>query len=176
MDINKTLEELYRDASVPKIFSMEELLIYTNSTNNLELLKTAIINKSRFVSLRLNQSDRNCFILDSMLFKWFVRLNIRLAQKRIFRLDDHQIASLLSQLWDGSKWESTPNGALRWGQSLGLICHSLTRGQYVFPLAKILSFVKKSKLNTFSDILLEFGENQIWNKSLRKHLKPTFRT
>ncbi len=171
MDIKKIVNELYFFAQKPRIFSLREIADLSNFNVNPEELKNALISDSRFLHLNNRFNNENLFISDSALFSWFCRLNLRLAQIQQFKLKEYQVASLFNYIRHEDKLNSMPINAIHWGQRLGLICSALTRNQYVFPLAKILSFMKRGIIKIVGDVLIELCEDKIWNISLKNKAK-----
>lgn len=175
MSIAKAVNELYVFASELRAFRFDELLDFIDTDINSKALRKALLTKSRFICLLADSPDEDRFLLDSTLFHWFSRLNLRLAQIKKFRLSEQQLASTLSYLRRDGRWDSVPIEAVRWGQSLGLICKAYTKGYYVFPLARILSFMKSRDLTVIARLLLDFCESKIWMLSLKKLVKESLK-
>jgi hypothetical protein len=81
----------------------------------------------------------------------------------------------MNHLRKDGKWNVPPKEAIRWGQSLGLICTSYTTGQFVFPLARVLSFMKPGNIDIVTRLLTDLCEKQIWKLSLNKFLKESLK-
>jgi len=171
MDISETIRELYFFASAPRIFSLEELADFTDAPIELKSLKRALLHDSRFIAFPSKCSDKELFILDSVLFKWFIHLNIRLAKIRQFSLSKGQIISLFNQLRFGDRIDCLPMPAIRWANRFGLVCPCRTNARYMFPLAKLLSFMKKDYVSHIADVLPDLCEYQVWNVSLRSRMR-----
>ena len=171
MNLSKIVNELYYSISANKAFTFGELLAFAEPKINPIKLKKAILDDNRFICLHSESSDGEYFLLDSALFKWLSHLNIRLAQKNKFRLSKHQVTSKFSYLRSSGRWTIPPVEAIRWGRSLGLICPSYTKEQYVFPLARVLAYMKKSLIIIVADVLTDFYEEKIWNRPLKKRTK-----
>lgn len=89
------------------------------------------------------------------LHHWFVHLNIRLARARVAVVGESQLTSLASSLGEGGSWcAAMPVNCLAYGHSTGLICRSLDTGEFVFPLALILSFMSGSNVHVAEEHLL----------------------
>lgn len=175
MDIAKAVNELYVFASEPRAFRFEELLTLIDADIDSTALRKALLTKSRFICLLADSPDEDRFLLDSTLFQWLIRLNLKLAQIKKFRLTEHQLTSTLNHLRREGRWDSIPIEAVRWGQSLGLICKAYTKGCFVFPLARILSIMKSGNLAIVTHLLLDFCENKIWMLSIKKLLKESLK-
>ncbi|MGB6681397.1 MAG: hypothetical protein WBF08_08780, partial [Candidatus Bathyarchaeia archaeon] len=86
MDNIKVLNELYIYASSPRVFTFDELVAFADPSVNRDILQEAILKKSKFIVLQTRSSNEYHFILDSVLFQWFTRLNLRLANKKLYKL------------------------------------------------------------------------------------------
>jgi len=169
MNLDKVVNELYFFALEPRIFKFKELLEFVDININPKLLRKRILEKSRFIYLNSDSQNDDYFILDSVLFKWLCQLNLRLVKLKKSRLNEHQITNLINLLCAEGKFELIPKNLIRWGQSIGLICLSFTKGEFVFPLAQTLSYIKQGDIETIKQILRDFCEIQIWNSSLKKY-------
>lgn len=175
MDIAKAINELYVFASEPRAFRFDELLTLIDANIASKTLRKALLTKSRFICLLADSPDEDRFLLDSTLFQWFIRLNLKLAHIKKFRLTEHELTSSLNHLRRDDRWDSFPIEAVRWGQSLGLICKAFTKDCFVFPLARILSIMKSDNLAIVTHLLLDFCENKIWMLSIKKLLKESIK-
>lgn len=173
MEISEIVSELDVFASWPRSFTFGEILDLMNPSTDHETLRCVLLDDSRFIFLRSGRADEDRFILDSVLFRWFSHLNVRLAQARQFRLSERQVAILMSHLREDGKWDSPPTEAIRWGRSLGLIGSCYTPGQYVFPLAWLLSFMSLSSIQIAADVLKDFAEKRRWKGPLKKLLEES---
>lgn len=171
MDIVNIINELYVFASTPRCFTFSELLDFADPSVDPVVLRPTLLDQSRFISSRSESPEEERFILDSALFTFFSQLNIRLSEIRQFRLTEQQIAFAMNHLRSNGRWDSPPVELIQWGQSLGLIRTCWTQGQYVFPLARILSFLNPSHFAVASNILAELCENQVWQFSQKKWLE-----
>lgn len=173
MDILHTVKELDQLASWPQAFTLGELLDVVGSDLDPARLREALLEDSRFICLRSGSPDEDRFILDSTLLRWFYNLNVRLAQAGQFRLSERQVALLLSHLRREGRWEVPPGEAVRLGRALGFISPAYTAGQYVFPWARILSFLPPPLLCPATDVLRNFLEQRPWKQPLGQLLQET---
>lgn len=139
-------------------FTFEELSDYIDSYVDSEMLQRAITHDSRFIFLGDEISNRKYFIPDKALFLWFCGLSIRLAQAKQVRLSSRQIGKLLSSLHPSCEWVVPPSQVIKFGQSFGFISSTYTSGQYVFPMAHILSFMSYSRMKVASAVLKNIVE------------------
>lgn len=175
MDENKVINELYCFTVEPRAYTVDELLCLVDININSEALRKALLKNSRFICFRAKLPEEDQYILDSILFHWFVRLNFKLSQIKKYRLTEHQFTSVISNVRKDGRWDSVPIEAVRWGQSLGLICKAYTKNQFVFPLARILSFMKPRNLDILKRLLSDLCENRIWEHSLRSYIEEFLR-
>lgn len=171
MDITRAVNELYIFASEPRAFRFDELLSLVDANIDSKALRIALLSKSRFICLQAESQYEDQFMLDSALFQWLCRLNLKLAQIKRFRLTERQLTSTLNLLRKDGRWDFVPGDIIHWGQSLGLICRAYTKGHFVFPLARVLAYMKKSLITIVADVLTDFYEEKIWNLPLKKRTK-----
>lgn len=170
MDSPEILNELCYSISPDKAYSFSELLVFAQQGIDIKAFEEAIILDKRFICMHSDSKDEEYFLLDSGLFRWLSTLNIRLAQKNIFKLSLNQVASKLSSLRNSGKWNLPPAEAIKWGSRLGLICFCYEDNQFVFPLAKVLANLKKGLFVIACDVLIELFEQHIWNYPLHKQV------
>lgn len=139
MDGNDLADVLNTFARWPRSFSIEEILDYLEESTDKEILHLTLLGDSRFVCLS-ELPQEYCYVPKATLLRWFINLNTRLAQIRRFRLDERQLALTMSCLRRDGRWNVPPKQAVQLGQSLRLIDSAWTSGQWVFPLAWVLSF------------------------------------
>jgi len=175
MDIARAIDELYLFASEPRAFGFDELSGLVDPVIEPKPLRKVLISKSRFIYIQGESINDHQFILDSSLFQWVIRLNFRLAQLKKFSLTEDQLTSMINNLRRHGRWNSIPIEIVRWAQSLGLICKAYTKGRFVFPLARILSFMKTRNLDISKRLLADFCENRIWEQSLNKCAKESLK-
>jgi len=167
MDAKEVIDELYSYASKPRAFTAEDLLAFLENDIEPELLRQILAN-SKFLKLCSPYPDEDRYILDSELFMWFSRLNLRLAKYKQFRLTRHQVASLISNLLSKGKWNDAPSEAIKWGEALGLISSCHDKEQYVFPLARILRLNNRNLSYIYSEQIMNYCELRIWEIPLSK--------
>jgi len=173
MDAIKAINELYFFASESRAFTIDDLLCLVDTDIDSGAIRKALLINSRFIRLQGRLPIEDHYILDSSLFQWLVQLNFRLSQIKKFRLTEHQFTCAINNLRSDGRWDFPPIEAVRWGQSLGLICKAYTKQQFVFPLARILSFMKHSDI--YKQLLSDLCESRIWEHSLKKQVKEFLR-
>ena len=175
MDIAEILNDVKVFALWPRCFTLAELLDFMGPGPGIdhEVIRQALLGDSRFIRLRSRPPDEDRFILDSTLFRWLSNLNIRLAHAGEYRLDERQVALVMSHLRRDGLWDTPPVGAIHWGQSLGFVGPSYTSGQYVFPLARVLSFLSPSSFDVAIYVLKDLGEKQVCKLPLKKLLQDS---
>jgi len=140
-------------------FCLKELALYTNSNLSLNMLEKAFDNDPRFIWLSGSSPELKLYITKRALCLHFAKLTISLAQKRRTRLCDTELASLMNKIrTDGNDWSATPREAIAFGEKLGLIGPACTAGEYVFPIAHILSLTSPQKIEMAGNLLYRFAE------------------
>lgn len=160
MDDNQITHVLNIFSQYPHCFTLEELSRFADSDSDNEMLRHTLLADSRFMQLEEGDSNEKHFIPKKSLFQWFCRLSIRLAQAKQTRLDKRQLALLISSLRIDGRWDSPPMEAIQFGRHFGFVGQAWIPGEYVFPVAHILSFIKFQTL-AIRPIIEKFpvGEN-----------------
>lgn len=160
MDSHQIANVLNIFAEYPRAFTFEELSDFTDSDINREELRHSLITDSRFIRLRQGTSSEEHFIPERTLLLWFSSLSVRLAKAKQARLGEHQVATLMSSLRVDGRWDVPPPETIQFGCRLGFIGHAWTSSQYVFPIARILSFMSSSAAKVTTTMLESFTEMQ----------------
>lgn len=171
MEIDEVVNELCVFASSYRSFTLTELTDFPVDSIDVQLLKSTLLSDSRFICLQSEPPDENRLVLDSTLFNWFIRLNMRLAEIGKFRLTENHIACRINSLRREGRWKVVPSNAMTWGISLGLICPTFSSDQYNFPIAHFFSKLTSSRLQIADNVLKEMCIERIWAKPLRKRIK-----
>lgn len=153
MGTDEIANELDTFASWPRAFTFQELLDSADSEIDRDMLERTLLTDRRFIPLGGEGSDGDYFISEHALFGWFSRLTLRLAQSRQARLDDRQFVLALNSLRQAGRWDVPPPQLARCGERFGLCGHSRASGQYVFPIACLLSSMSPSRLKVAVDLL-----------------------
>lgn len=141
-------------------FTVEELMDFADSGIDHETLQNALKSDPRFVSLGNNSTDHAHFATKKALFSWFSKLSVRLANAQLNRLTEHRLAGPMSFLCVGGRWDMPPVEAIQFGQYFGFIGPAWTSGQYVFPMAHVLSFMSESTRKGTCAVLSNLYETQ----------------
>ena len=168
MDLVKIVTEMNGFVPLPRAFTILELLNFMDGEIEFETLQETLLSNSRFIYLHRDLIDEDRFILDTSLFEWFFNLNFRLAKARKFELNESKLATIMSDLTIDKKWDTPPRDAIYWGQTYGLIALSCRKDEYVFPLAKVISFLSQANLKLAKKALVDFSKRQVWKQSLKK--------
>jgi|GEM_PF-6640461 len=129
-------------ASCERAFALDEWLGFADSSSDSIALARAVVADPRFVRLEGADTDDVYLVPKQRLLRWFCQLSLRLAEAKQARLDEWQVAVQMSSLRMHGRWRTPPAEGIRFGQGLGFIGHAVADGQYVFPVAHILSFME----------------------------------
>lgn len=124
-----------------RALSLEEILDLAHPGIDCEVLQDALKSDTRFISLDGSSTGQAYFVSKKELFLWFARLTRRLAKVNQNRLNEQQLAGLMNSLSASGRWDVLPVEVVEFGQGFGFIGHAYTPGQFVFPLAHILSLI-----------------------------------
>jgi hypothetical protein len=171
METQEAIYELHCFAAVGKIFPLRELQDFADPSLDLLALHESLISDRRFIRTSDDRSGEDLFILDSILFQWLIKLNMRLSRIAKFKLSKKQVTFLFSMLRGTARFEHPPAAFIAWGQKMGLICECWSGDHYVFPLATILSAMSERATRALMGIINDLKENQVWNLDLNKRVK-----
>jgi len=166
MKLAAILDQLRVIFPCTRSFSFDECLPFIEEDIEASELQIALQNDPRFISLRVPKCAETRFIYGLDLFRWFMKLNLRLSNTGIFRLDASLVASLMSQLRREGRWDTPPEDAINWASSFGLIGNSFIEREYIFPLAKMLDCLSPQYRGIALDVLRESVDEEIWIKPL----------
>ena len=107
----------------------------------------------RFIEIWSEIINAKCYLPKTALTIWYLNLNISLAKANISHLTNHQFCSLMDSFSPIKIWESIPNVLIEHGIRIPLMSIALESGEYIFPLANVLSFLSNTLIDTASEIL-----------------------
>ena|GEM_PF-3661579 len=166
MEISRAVEDLDCYSYWPRCFSLSEAADSLQRGITRVQLRSLLHGHPEVMCLRTGLVDDEYFIFKSVLFRWFTDLNTRLARLGLFSVAERHLASELSQLRREGRWHSMPPEAVRWAQHLGLIGASLKPEEYVFPLARVFSFMLPGSFYLLSKVLYDLADAQVWRLPL----------
>jgi len=148
-------------ARLPRCFTQEELLsfILADEEDQHAILKV-IEDDYQFIWTNGETAGDKYFIAKKALYRWYVRLNLRLAIARKARLSDQKLALLMSSLRLEGQWNVPPAEYIEYGLPFALLSPSWNSNEFVFPLAYVISFMPSSGLKVARNILYSLNETQ----------------
>ncbi|MFA5628784.1 MAG: sigma factor-like helix-turn-helix DNA-binding protein [Dehalococcoidales bacterium] len=139
-------------AELPHAFQAEDITVHFYE-DDIEEILVKIENSNLFI---WHTTDfPSVFISKDTLFKRFIRINFRLASLRLHSLSSEQLLFEINNLRLQSQWTTIPTEFIEFGNAYGLInLRTYSNDNYTFPLAYILSFIDKNRLESVQiDIL-----------------------
>jgi len=161
MHDNEIEEELKALVKWERCFSVQEVLNFTDLNVDSKFLQNTILSDSRFIPLYLDSTGDSLFISKPALFRWFIGLNLRLSEIKQFVLSERYLILTMSQLCMEGVLKQIPLEAVKWAQSFGLIALRCTPGEYVFPLAHVLSLMPFHFVKIIGNIGREFSNDEL---------------
>jgi len=144
-------------ACLRRSFSLDELVLWADEEIAAEVLLDALSADSRFIRLVSLRTETPRFIPRRVVFRWLVYVNLRLASADQSRLNERELARSMD-----SFHTFRPNCVLEEVVNLagnfGLLCLTLTPGEYSFPIARILSYLYPSDRRKCGAILFDLGD------------------
>ena len=175
MDESTLQSELDYLAEHESIFVLDDLIAFgegNQSTTNGqqepigELILEYIKNDLRFLNANNKVTNKAIFISKKTLTRWYIDLNINLAKTATHRLKANKLEQLMSSLLEYRDWQEFPREFIAFGNSLSLIKNGIEQGEYIFPLARILSFVSSSNIESVRDFLFDLISSHVGDQSL----------
>ena len=143
-------------AQYQRAFSLEELSDLADPAIDWSKLYAALVTDSRFLKLTCVNHRDELFLPIEALYVYFYNLSYRFAQAKVSRVDESRLLTLMSSLRLTGGWCSCPTEIIQFGGKFGFIHPALACGQYVLPIAHILSFawhsLAKAAIQEFSEI------------------------
>lgn len=178
-DTDEVVSLLRCFAVYPSCFTLGEFLVWLDPEVDIERVKQQLLNDRRFVNLNPHGKPFR-LLARQMLVKWWINLNVRLATIGYSRLTERALALTMSSVRPEGRWIAPPASAIRIGERLGLVAEAWTDGEYMFPLARILSFFPHQLRDPFFMDFLEslsndYTREQILERSLEDRLSDMFR-
>ncbi|MBI4283852.1 MAG: hypothetical protein HY663_05220 [Chloroflexi bacterium] len=164
---NQAKDALEDFISLPRSFTVEEVVDFADSEADCAAVRTLALNDKRLFALGVEDH----FILETALFRWFVDLNVGLAQIPITRMTAHQFAVKMSSLRVHSKWDTPSPEAVLFGQHFGLVAPACTPDEFMFPIAALLSRLSTRGFGIAVDLLYGLAEKDVRNLALDRSLE-----
>jgi len=157
MDAYEATKVIDSFAEYQHCFAQQEILGYVVTHKERELLLQAITEDWRFVRTDEEVGGEVYFIPKKTLYRWYVNLNIRLAKMNTARMNDRELAHLMSFLNPDSRWNISPLQFVKFGEFFSLVRPTVNPHVYIFPLAYLLSFMAPSKVKIAKETLDNFN-------------------
>ena len=119
-------------------FTIAEVLEWSDEAINPASLRQAFYDDVRFLLLSQRGWGPECFLPERTMFRWWTKLNLRLAGIRQPRLTERQLTASLNSLRPDGLWFTPPVDILNYGQRFGFVSPAWAHGFFVFPLARLL--------------------------------------
>lgn len=139
-----------------------------------QLSYTDLFNKLDDASLFIKLVDGalEVYMSKKVLYRWFLKLNIRLARGQLARLETQKLHILLNELQPNSRrWNAVPHEYIKFGQEVGLFYFLPNREECAFPVAYLMSFLSKPSINAFEQHYIDSFEHKIPEDSNQKILR-----
>jgi len=148
--------ELFANES--RCFKSWELLEWMNrDIVHGDVLQT-LIEDPRFTNLGVYPDGGSYFISENALFRWYIRLTLRLAQIPLAKLTQKQLASIMYPLITGALLETPPPPVIYFGKRFGFIDEAPTPSSFVFPLASVISCFSSRNTGLAAEFLESLGD------------------
>ena len=101
------------------------------------------------------------------MFRWWFRLNLRLAFINQSRLTERQLTASVNSLYRFPPWSTPPAPMLDYGRQCGFVAPAWSPGSYVFPLAHLTAFTSPSVRSGMASILEDWSFQGARNEAMR---------
>lgn len=160
---------LYDYSRLGRSFTLREIRESLELEVDIKEIKRAVTSSRLFVSFDRTISDDSYFISKKTLFKWFVNLNLKLAEAEQAKLTSRQLGLLLSNLRTDGRWEEPPPPVVHFGQNFHLVSPSWTKGYYVFPIARFFSSIPSNRYQIVENLLTEVENDGLPKRFFKIH-------
>lgn len=173
MDTNGITNTLSDFGLWRRAFTPRELLELSRARSNCETLRGVLLNDKRFIVLET--SDECFFVATSTVFRWFAHLTTRLAAAHLTKLTAQQLARSMSSLRLHGQWDTPPAQAIGFGHQFGFIIPTQTPGCYIFPLARLLSYLSAFRMKIARSVLMHLAEEENRSTAFREPIEYSVR-
>ena len=159
----------------PHDFAVGEFLSLTDPDTDSAKRQEIFRPGPRCILLGKEETGEEYYIGEEALFRWFSTLSLELAARRESRVSAWQLKMLASSIHPNGKWSVFPDEAFRFGQQFGFLGRPYRSGQFVFPLAHLMSYLSPSSLqiarNTLDNMAKAPKSRQYLEALLQKSVK-----
>lgn len=152
--------ELNAFAELPRCFMVAELGDFADAYIGRDLPRDALVCDARFLQVSQDGGPEDFFVSRSTLFRWFDQLTFRLAWAKKSRLTRSQLANLMSSLRLEGRWREPPEQVVQFGLEHHFFETAWTAGEFVFPLAHLMSFASPLVIKSTAPVALEIREGR----------------
>jgi len=115
----------------------------------------ALYEPEELICTRDDESNDERYIAKKTLYRWFVRLNVRLAKIRVHALTEQQLLSKMNGLRMDGGWSHPPPEYIGFGESYGLVGYLQGPKRYNFPMSTVLSLLSPVIIQAAEGYLLD---------------------
>ena len=155
----------------PRCFSLEEFMTWLDSEVSQDEANRRLKVDPRFIWLGGKTGDEDLFIAEPTLFMLWSHLTLRLSQAKRSRLSRHELAIAMSSVRVEGQWDTPPDNAIDFGRRFGFVSHIRTSDHYVFPLARVISYMAPSSAYAVSEMLKSFADTERRDFALNQRLE-----
>ncbi len=143
----------------PRCFTAQELINFAAEELDLMETRNSLLSDPRFLHIPCKPPCDEYYISKQILIRGFAFLNLRLGQANQSRLEEKNLLGYMNSHGIIKNTLSLPEVVVRFANQFGLISPLEYVDIYVFPLAKILSFLSDKKFRNVSGIIDESINN-----------------
>lgn len=127
-------------AYCPIFFNIEEISNFFEQDVS-SFIKNSLLKDDRFLILSSANEQEEHHISKIILLRWFLYFNYKLSRIREFRLSKIHLIYSISSLLAGPSFSSIPKEIINFAEPLGLISSIDDSDDFIFPLARVFSFL-----------------------------------
>lgn len=117
-------------------------------------VRRAIDSAQDFVCTLDDENEGERYIPKRTLYKWFVKLNLRLAIIKFCTLSESQLLSQMNSLRLNGTWHHPPSDYIKFGQDFGFLSRLEGQDRYNFPISYAMSFFSQPSIKVAREYLL----------------------
>jgi len=115
----------------------------------------ALYEPEGLICTRDDESNDERYIAKETLYRWFVRLNVRLAKIGVHALTERQLLSKMNGLRVDGGWSHPPPEYIGFGEHYGLVGYLQCQNRYNFPMATVLSLLSPVSIQAAEGYMLD---------------------
>ncbi len=142
----------------PRAFCFRDFMDWSEQDATASECYEFLKNDCRFVELATSYlGNETAFIGELQLFRWWFSLNLRISSPAVNKavLTKSELSGALGSLTGKMEWGEFHDKSVEYGQRFGFVFYNSLSSLYVFPLARLFSYVQPYYESVLDDLYHE---------------------